>query len=67
MRDSSKEIYVKKVKRFFKSIPAECNAYDFVRGIYDAAPESNKSIAIGYVQKNGKTILFSGDLILISF
>lgn len=58
----SKEIYVKKVKRFFKSIPAECNAYDFVRGIYDAAPESNKSIAIGYVQKNGKTILFSGDL-----
>ena len=43
------------------------DVYDFVRGIYDAAPESNKSIAIGYVQKNGKTILFSGDLILISF
>ncbi len=59
---SSKEIYVKKVKRFFEIIPPKCTARQLMLSVFEASPNDNKSIALGYVNKAEKLILFSGDL-----
>ena len=64
----SKEIYVKKVSRFFNEIPSECTAEELIRGLLDASTdcrmpkkEQNPAIALGYVKQNGKVVLFSGN------
>ncbi len=57
----SNELYVKKVTRFFDEIPGSCTAAQFIRAVYEASPEGNKSIALGYVKPGGKMVLFSGD------
>lgn len=64
----SKEIYVKKVSRFFNEIPDECTAEELIRGLLDASTdcripkkEQNPAIALGYVKQNGKVVLFSGN------
>lgn len=57
----SEELYVKKVRRFFDAIPAECTAEELIRSVYDATPEDNKSIVVGYVKPGAKMVLFAGD------
>jgi hypothetical protein len=64
----SKEIYVKKVTRFFDEIPAECTAAELIRAVYEASADPSLSyeqktytVVLGYVKKNGGMVLFSGD------
>ena len=57
----SNELYVKKVSRFFDETPAPCTAAQFIRAVYEASPEGNKSVALGYVKPGGEMLLFSGD------
>ena len=68
----SKEIYIKKVRRFFNEIPKHTTADQFIRAVYyasvdDSIPleKQNPSIVLGYVKPGGKMILFSGDQSLI--
>lgn len=56
----SKELYIKKVRRFFDEIPAPCTAYELIRAVYDATPDDNKSIILGYIKPGGEMVLFSG-------
>ena len=64
----SKEIYVKKVGRFFTEVPAPCSAAELVRAVYNAfanpslPPEKrNHTIILGYVRPSGEMVLFSGN------
>jgi hypothetical protein len=57
----SKELYIKKVSEFFTELPAPCLAVDFIRAVYDASPEENKSIVLGYISSGGKITLFEGN------
>jgi hypothetical protein len=64
----SKEIYVKKVSRFFDEIPAPCKADQLIRAVYAATtnpalPEElrNPAIVLGYVKPGGRMVLFSGN------
>lgn len=64
----SKEIYIKKVSRFFNEVPAKCTAEQLVRAVYKASvdeslpPEQRSpAIVIGYVSPGGKMVLFGGD------
>lgn len=64
----SKEIYTKKVSRFFDEIPEDCTAAEFIRAVYSASIDPNKpiekrnpTIALGYVKPGGKMVLFGGD------
>lgn len=64
----SKEIYVKKVSRFFEELPAPCTAEEFIRGVFYASSDEsipkekrNPNIPLGYVKPGGRIVLFSGD------
>ncbi len=59
----SKEVYIKKVSRYFDELPAPCSAYELIRAVYTSAKEQDENIALvlGYVKKNGEMILFCGD------
>lgn len=61
----SKELYVKKVRRFFETIPSKCTAEELIRMVYDSSPEDNKSVVLGYVDADAdaenEVILFSGN------
>ncbi len=65
---SSKEVYVKKVHRYFGEVPAPTTADQFVRAVYnesmkaDKYGEANPTIAIGFVDADGKITIFGGDL-----
>lgn len=64
----SKEVYVKKVSRYFDEIPEETTADQLVRAIYEASLDeermgiSNPTVALGYIKPGGKLTLFGGDL-----
>ncbi len=57
---NSKELYAKKVHRFFDETPEPCTAAELIRAVYEASPEDNRSIVLGYVHR-GKITIFSGD------
>ncbi len=64
----SKEIYVKKVSRYFDEVPAPCTAAELIRAVYDATSgdavppeERDHTIVLGYVKKGGGMTLFSGN------
>lgn len=64
----SKEIYAKKVNRFFAEIPEDTTAAELIRAVYHAStdmtvlPEDrNPAIVLGYVKPGGKMVLFEGD------
>ena len=64
----SKEIYVKKVSRFFDEVPAPCKADQLIRAVYAATtdpalpPEQrNPAIVLGYVKPGGQMVLFRGN------
>lgn len=64
----SKEIYIKKVTRYFDSIPAPTTADKLVRAVYEASLDPNRSftvnptIILGYVKPGGNVNIFSGNL-----
>ncbi len=64
----SKEVYIKKVKRYFSEIPAPTTADKFVRAVYNASLDENvvgfvnPTIVLGYVKPGGIIKIFSGDL-----
>ncbi|MGN0114790.1 MAG: hypothetical protein ACI396_05645 [Acutalibacteraceae bacterium] len=64
----SKEIYIKKVRRFFNEVPKAASAEQFIRAVYsdsvdDSIPpeKQNPTIVLGYVKPGAKMVLFSGD------
>lgn len=64
----SKEIYAKKVSRFFEEIPPRCTARELIRAVYEAsaderlpASQRNPAIVLGYVKPGGEMVLFQGD------
>ena len=64
----SKEIYIKKVERYFAEIPGKCTAEQLIRGIVEAATDPslpdkyiNLAACLGYVKKDGTMVIFSGD------
>lgn len=65
----SKEIYIKKVNRFFTETPGECTIAELIRGVFTASidpsvPEEYRYpvVPIGYVKKeDGSMVLFGGD------
>lgn len=65
---SSKEVYIKKVRRYFDEIPKATTADQLVRAIYEASIDEkrmgvqNPTIALGYVKPGGIVEIFGGDL-----
>ncbi len=65
---SSKEIYIKKVKRYFDSLPQETTADNFIRAVYEESLDENKygaanpTVALGFVRPGGELKIFGGDL-----
>lgn len=64
----SKEIYIKKVRRFFTEVPEHTTADKFIRAVYkasvdDSIPKENQNptIVLGYVKPGSKMVLFSAD------
>lgn len=64
----SKEVYVKKVSRFFQTLPGECTAAEFIRAVYRASVDEslpkekrNPTIVLGYVKPGGRMVLFHGN------
>lgn len=57
----SKEIYVKKVSRFFDEVPGKCTVEEFVRTVYHASADMTPAIVLGYIKPGGDLVLFSGD------
>lgn len=59
----SKELYIKEVSRFFKEgrIPARCTVRELIQGIFEASPEENKAVVLGYTNADGEMTIFSGD------
>ncbi len=64
----SKEVYIKKVRRYFDEIPEETTADQLVRAIYRASLDeermgvANPTIVLGYVKPGGTIKIFGGDL-----
>ena len=58
----SKELYIKEVDRFFAEggIPGKCTARELIWSVYEATPEDNKAIVLGYVSPGGKMKIFAG-------
>lgn len=64
----SKEIYAKKVDKYFETIPEETTVGEFVRALFEASidpsiPEEQQSpaVALGYVKPGGRMTLFAGN------
>jgi hypothetical protein len=57
----SKEIYVKPVLGFLKSVPEKCSVHDLIRTIYDKSPDDSKAILIGIARPQGEIKLFVGN------
>lgn len=60
---SSKELYIKEADQFFRDgkIPRRCTARELIWGVFQASPDNNKAIVLGYTSPGGKMVLFSGD------
>ena len=56
----SKELYIKRVDTFFSELPKPCTAAELIRAVYQASPDDNKSILLGYFRHDGEMVLFSG-------
>ncbi|MBQ3285546.1 MAG: hypothetical protein IJH40_07895 [Ruminococcus sp.] len=66
---NNKEVYAKKVKKYFSELPAPCKADELVRAVYNTSlttvyesGETYPALVLGYVKKSGKMVIFSGDL-----
>ena len=57
----SKELYVKEVPRFFLgAIPRRCTARELIWAVFEASPDDNKAIVLGYCSPGGRMTLFTG-------
>ena len=63
----SKEVYIKKVSRFFDKTPVPCKASELIRAIFEASSDENlppekrnPAILLGYV-RDKQVVLFEGD------
>lgn len=58
----SKELYIKEVPLFFREgcIPKRCTARELIWAVYQATPEKNKAIVLGYTSPGGRMTLFAG-------
>ncbi len=65
---SSKEVYIKKVRRYFNEIPKATTAAKLVRAVYEASLDEkisgfvNPTVVLGYVKPGGRLVIFDGDL-----
>ena len=65
---NSKEVYVKKVRRYFDEVPKATTADQLIRAVYNASIDKermgvvNPTIVLGYVKPGGKINIFGGDL-----
>ncbi len=64
----SKEIYVKKVSRYFNEIPEKCTADELIRAVLDATtsediPENERDavMVLGYVKPGQPMVIFGGE------
>ena len=57
----SKEIYVKKMSRFYRELPGECTAEQLIRATLEDSEKKNPNLVLGYVKPGGRMILFGGD------
>jgi hypothetical protein len=64
----SKEIYAKKVSRFFTELPEECTAEQLIRAVLEETAcehgpgvQPNPTMVLGYVKPGGRMVLFSGN------
>ena len=57
----SKELYIKEAEDFFTEIPPASSAAQLIRAVYQASPEENKIIVLGYINDEAEVILFAGD------
>ena len=63
----SKEIYIKKVSRYFSELPGPCTAAELVTAVYqatsDPSPDGNhdEAITLGYVDAEENMHLFTGN------
>jgi len=57
----SKELYIRKVSEYLMEIPRPCNAGKLIRAIYEASPEDNKAIVLGFIKPDDSMILFAGN------
>lgn len=59
----SKELYIKEVDRFFENnnIPTKCSARELIWSVFEASPQNNKEIVLGYTSPGGKMTIFSGN------
>lgn len=64
----SKEIYIKKVTRYFDSIPEKTTADKLVRAVFEASSDTsdgkiaNPAMILGFVKPGGTVDIFGGDL-----
>jgi hypothetical protein len=57
----SKEIYVKKMSRYYRELPAECTAEQLIRATLEESKGKNPAMVLGYVKPGGRMVLFGGD------
>lgn len=65
---TSKEVYIKKVHRYFDTVPQPTTADEFVRAVYNCSIDTSKfktpnpTIVLGYIKHTGEVVLFCDDL-----
>lgn len=57
----SKELYIKKAGEFFSELPEPTTADVLIRAVYEAGPENNPSVLLGYIRNEHELVFFSGD------
>lgn len=64
----SKEVYIKKVSRYFDSVPKKTTAAELIRAVFEASVDeakmgsANPTVVLGYVKPGNKIELFGGKL-----
>ena len=60
----SKELYIKRVGDYFKTIPEPCTAGELIRSVclgMEALDPEGIAIVLGYITKDERMVIFSGD------
>ncbi|MBO4635926.1 MAG: hypothetical protein J5685_02155 [Clostridiales bacterium] len=64
----SKEVYIKKAKDFFDTLPGPCTSDELIRAVFEASydpglpkEQQNITLMLGYVKPGNNVTLFSGD------
>ena len=58
----TKEIYIKKAADYFSELPPPCSAAELIKAVWQASPDDNKTVVLGYFRSHGEMILFEGEL-----